>query len=116
MKTTLGKHWFTAVLLLSLVFFPGISAKAQDPWDFLAGFKLIPGSQGRLDEAHVAALFVNQEERLLAFVIFKSTCDLKVCKVNHPSAYSVFNAEGANVRCYVDPEEPIGASCNELPV
>jgi hypothetical protein len=38
-------------------------------------------------------------------VVFNANCDSGNCEVKRRAAYSVFDAEGTNVRRYVDPGE-----------
>lgn len=105
MKLCLRKQLSISVLLLVLVAVPGFSAGAEDPWDFLEGFSLVPGSEARVEEHYVAALFEKPDEELLAVVVFNADCNVESCRVNHRAAYAVFDEEGFNVRRYIDPRE-----------
>ncbi|HEY2989061.1 MAG TPA: hypothetical protein VGL11_15120, partial [Candidatus Binatia bacterium] len=102
-------HWvkqmlITALLLLCAFASPA-SVRAEDPWQYLSGFDLIADSPARIEEHYVAALFVNQKTRQIAVVVFNANCDSGNCEVKRRAAYSVFDAEGTNVRRYVDPGE-----------
>ena len=99
------KQIFITILFLLLVFAPSPSVQAEDPWQFLKGFTLIPDSAARIEEHYVVALFVSSDKQQLAVVIFNATCDSGSCRANHRAAYSVVDAEGSNIRRYVDPKE-----------
>jgi hypothetical protein len=105
MKLCLRKQLSISVLLLVLVVVPRFVAGAEDPWSFLEGFSLVPGSEARVEDHYVAALFEKPEEELLAVVVFNADCDGKNCLVHHRAAYSVFDDKGKNVRRYIDPQE-----------
>lgn len=105
MKLYFMKPFSAAMLLLTVLTVPALSIRADDPWEFLDGFILVPGSEARLEEHYLGALFENAEEKMLAVVVFNAACDPDNCFVNHPAAYSVYNDEGINIRRYVDPRE-----------
>lgn len=105
MKSRSRMQIFITILFLLLAPAPSPSVEAEDPWQFLKGFSLIPDSPARVEEHYVAALFVNREKQQLAVVVFNATCDSGNCGVNNRAAYSVFNAEGSNIRRYIDPRE-----------
>ena len=105
MKFYLWKQLASAILFLVLLMVPFLSARAEDPWEVLEGFSLVPGSEARLEEHYVAALYENLEEKMLAIVVFNADCDLENCMVNRRAAYTVFNDEGINVHRYIDPRE-----------
>lgn len=105
MKFYLRKQLTGATLFLVLVTVPFLSARAEDPWEALEGFNLVPGSEARLEEHYVAALYENPDEKMLAIVVFNADCDPENCVVNRRAAYSVFNDDGVNVRRYIDPRE-----------
>jgi hypothetical protein len=96
----------TRVLLLALLLTlaPLVSVAAEeDPWQFLNGFALVPDSPALIEDHYVAALFVSQDKRELAVVIFNATCDSGNCAIHHRAAYSVFDRQGSNVRRYINP-------------
>jgi hypothetical protein len=97
-----------SILFLALLFafVPTAGVQAEDPWQLLRGFRLIPDSPARIEERYIAALFVNPDKQQLAVVVFHATCGAEKCRVNRRAAYSVFNSEGLNIRRYVDPSEP----------
>jgi hypothetical protein len=106
MEPRTRKQILVVILILFLSIPPLLNARADDPWEDLKGFTLVPNSPARVEEHYVAALFQNSEKGLLAVVLFNVTCDSDRCKVNNRAAYSLFNDEGRNVRVYVDPQEP----------
>ncbi len=75
----------------------------RTPGQFLNDFALIPDSPALIEDHYVAALFVSQDKRELAVVIFNATCDSGNCEVRRRAAYSVFDAQIVNVRRYIDP-------------
>ncbi len=105
MESRTRKQIFVTIFVLLVALAPLPSVQAEDPWQILKGFTLIPDSPTLVEEHYAAALFVNSEKGLLAAVIFKVTCDSGSCDANHGAAYSVFNAQGLNIRRYVDPQD-----------
>jgi hypothetical protein len=105
MKLRSRKQIFIAIFVLLFTLAPLGSVQAEDPWQFLKGFDLIPDSRARIEEHYVAALFVNREKQELAVVVFNATCDSGNCEVHRRTAYSVFDAQGVNVQRYIDPSD-----------
>ena len=93
----------TLILLFSLALWA--SVRAEDPWQVLKGFALVPDSPARIEEHYVATLFVNREKRQLAVVVFNTTCDSENCAVNRRAAYSLFDSRGVNIHRYIDPSD-----------
>ena len=96
---------FIAIFVLLVTLVPLASVRAEDPWQFLKGFDLIPDSRARIEEHYVAALFVNREKQQLAVVVFNANCDSGNCEVHRHAAYSVFDAQGVNIKRYIDPSD-----------
>jgi hypothetical protein len=96
---------FIAIFVLLITLVPIASVQAEDPWQFLKGFDLIPDSRARIEEHYVAALFVNREKQQLAVVVFNANCDSGNCELHRRAAYSVFDAQGVNVQRYIDPSD-----------
>jgi hypothetical protein len=104
MESRLKKPMRVLLWVLLLTLAPLVSVAAEeDPWQFLNGFALVPDSPALIEDHYVAALFVSQNKRELAVVIFNATCDSGNCEIHHRAAYSVFDRQGLNVRRYIDP-------------
>ena len=105
MKSRQKKQIVITTLILLFTLAPWVSVRAEEPWQFLKGFALVPDSPARIEEHYVATLFVNRETRQLAVVVFNTTCDSENCAVNHRAAYSLFDSRGVNIRRYIDPSD-----------
>lgn len=93
-----------ASLVLLLMSVPLLNVQAEDnPWRFLTDFALVPESPALIEGHYIAALFVSQDKKELAVVIFNAICDSGNCEIHHRAAYSVFDRQGSNVRRYIDP-------------
>jgi hypothetical protein len=92
------------VLVLALAPLATVAAE-EDPWKFLNGFAMVPDSPALIEDHYIATLFVSQDKRELAVVIFNATCDSGNCAIHHRAAYSVFDRQGSNVRRYIDPSD-----------
>lgn len=92
-------------LLIAVVVFPAAGWSAEQDWAILAGFTPLPRSLTRFGEHYVAVPYVNREEQLLAAVFFYATCDGRGCELQHRAGYAITNAQGSNIRLYVEPEE-----------
>lgn len=94
-----------AIFMLAQALPPSLRAQSENPWNFLADFTLVPGSIVQIQEHYVAALFRDPQKRLSAVVLYTADCDSRTCTIGDSVAYVVFDAQGIDVRHYVNPKE-----------
>lgn len=107
-----------AILVFVQVGPPSLGAQSENPWNFVQDFTLVPGSIVQVEEHYVAALFRNIEKGLSAVVVYTAQCGSGICTIESNVAYAVYDAQGANIRHYVDPGEGrrINAILNSQPL
>ena len=101
-------NWIAATFfVIASIVIPATGWSAEQAWEILDGLTPLPRSLTRLGDHYVAVPFVNRQEQLLAAVLFYATCDGGGCELQHRAGYAITNAQGCDVRLYVEPEESI---------
>ena len=99
-------NWIAAAfLVIASIVIPASGWSAEQDWEILDGFTPLTRSLTRLGEHYVAVAYVNRQEQLLAAVFFYVTCDGQGCELQRRAGYAITNAQGSNLRLYVEPEE-----------
>ena len=105
MKTLLTKIIITTLVLLSFTTLPASAQNAEENWQALDGFTPVPSKMIRFSEDYVVIPYVNREQSLMAAVFFAATCDIAGCELERRAGYAITNAEGSDVKMYIDPRD-----------
>ena len=105
MKTLLTKIIITTLVLLSCTTLPASALNPEDNWQALDGFTPMPSKMVRFSEDYVVIPYVNREQSLVAAVFFAATCDIAGCELERRAGYAITNAEGSDVKMYIDPRD-----------
>ena len=105
MKANLAKMIITTLVLLSFTTLPASTLNAEENWQALDGFTPMPSKMVRFSEDYVVIPYVNREQSLVAAVFFAARCDITGCELERRAGYAITNAEGSNVRMYIDPRD-----------
>jgi len=105
MKAFLTKTIITTLVLLSFSTLPASTLNAEENWQALDGFTPVPSKMIRFSEDYVVIPYVNREQSLMAAVFFAATCDIAGCELERRAGYAISNAEGSDVKLYIDPRD-----------
>jgi hypothetical protein len=105
MKAFLTKTIITTLVLLSFTTLPASTLNAEENWQALDGFTPVPSKMIRFSEDYVVIPYVNREQSLMAAVFFAATCDIAGCELERRAGYAISNAEGSDVKLYIDPRD-----------
>jgi len=105
MKAFLTKTIITTLVLLSFTTLPASTLNAKENWQALDGFTPVPSKMIRFSEDYVVIPYVNREQSLMAAVFFAATCDIAGCELERRAGYAISNAEGSDVKLYIDPRD-----------
>jgi len=105
MKAFLTKTIITTLVLLSFSTLPASTLNAEENWQALDGFTPVPSKMIRFSEDYVVIPYVNREQSLIAAVFFAATCDIAGCELERRAGYAISNAEGSDVKLYIDPRD-----------
>ena len=105
MKAFLTKTIITTLVLLSFTTLPASTLNAEENWQALDGFTPVPSKMVRFNEDYVVIPYVNREQSLVAAVFFAATCDIAGCELERRAGYAIANAEGSDVKMYIDPRD-----------
>jgi hypothetical protein len=105
MKAFLTKTIITTLVLLSFTTLPASTLNAEENWQALDGFTPVPSKMIRFSEDYVVIPYVNREQSLMAAVFFAATCDIASCELERRAGYAISNAEGSDVKLYIDPRD-----------
>lgn len=78
------------------------TAETKGPLASLDGFAVIPGSVAVIEDRYVVALLENVEKDLYAIIMFTADCHSGDCALRDLVAYSIFDAQGEEVRLVGD--------------
>ena len=105
MKANLAKMIIATLVLLSCTALPASALNAEENWQALDGFTPLPSKMTRFGEDYVVIPYVNREQSLMAAVFFAARCDIAGCELERRAGYAITNAEGSDVRMYIDPRD-----------
>lgn len=105
MKMFLTKTIISTLVLLSCTVLPASALNAEHNWQALDGFTPLPSKMTRFGEDYVVMPYVNREQSLMAAVFFAASCDIAGCELERRAGYAITNAEGSDVKLYIDPRD-----------
>jgi len=105
MKGNLAKMIITTLVLLSCTALPAGALNAEENWQVLDGFTPLPSKMTRFGEDYVVMPYVNRDQSLMAAVFFAASCDIAGCELERRAGYAITNAEGSDVKMYIDPRD-----------
>jgi hypothetical protein len=105
MKTFLTKTIITTLFLLSCSALSASALNADNNWQALDNFTPVISKMTRFGEGYVVIPYVNPEQALMAAVFFAASCDIAGCELERRAGYAITNAEGSDVKLYIDPRD-----------